>query len=213
MSRRTGFLSVVACCAYPVLSHLGVVTGEGLWAAVGLALLAWGVLAARKPPAFSALVGGLTLALALGLNLVFPAAVLFAPPVAIYLALCAMFASTLRRGDEPLVSRFARLEHGGELPPDLVRYMRTLTALWVLFFAAMAAISLGLALRGRIETWSLFTNFVSYALVAGCFLGEYLYRRWRYRNYPHVGFVDFLRGLASYRVWNRSADGRLADGP
>lgn len=212
MSRRTGFLSVVACCAYPFLSHLGAVTGERQWAAAGLALLAWGVLAARKPPALSALAGGLALALALGLNMVFPAAVLFAPPVAIYLALCAMFASTLRRGDEPLVSRFARLEHGGELPPDLVRYTRALTALWVLFFASMAAISLGLALRGRVETWSLFTNVVSYALLAMFFLCEYMYRRWRFRHYSHAGFVDFLRRLPSYRVWNRSADRRLANG-
>lgn len=194
------------------MSHLGAVTGEPGVAAVGLALVGWGVFAARMRALPAALLGALVLALGLLFTRVFPAAVLYVPPLAIYLGLGATFAASMRRGHEPLVSRFARLEHGGELPPDLVRYTRILTGLWVLFFAAMGSVSLGLALWGTVEAWSVFTNFVSYVLLALFFVAEYLVRRWRYRNHAHAGFVEFLRRIPSYRIGARqpggSADGR-----
>jgi uncharacterized membrane protein len=213
MSGRTRFLIGAACCAYPAMSHLGVVTGELRWAVVGLALLAWGLFAARMRGSVAALVGLLTLGLGLGVSALLPAAVLYAPPLGLYVTLGALFALTLRRGDEPMVSRFARIERGGELPPDLARYTRTLTGLWSAFFALMAAVSFSLALSAPLETWSLFTNLVSYVLVGLFFVGEYLFRRARFRHHPHVGFVEFLSRLPTYRVWARSRRGRLADGP
>ena len=211
MSGRARYLTVVACCAYPATSHLGAVTGEPRWAAVGLALLAWGVLWARLRAAAAALVGLLTFALGYAVAMLFPAAVLYAPPLALYLALCALFAATLRRGDEPMISRFARIARDGDLPPDLARYTRTLTGLWSAFFALMAAVSLGLALSGPIEAWSLFTNLVSYVLLALLLLGEYLFRRLRFQHHAHAGFVEFLRRLSTYRVWRQAPSGRLAD--
>ncbi len=195
------------------MSHLGAVTGEPRWAAAGLALLAWGVFGMRVRGALAALFGLLTLALGLGVTGLSPAAMLYVPPLALYLALCAVFAATLRRRDEPMVSRFARIARGGELPPDLARYTRTLTGLWALFFAAMAATSCALALAGSIEAWSLFTNLIAYVLLAVFFVGEYLFRRARFRHHQHAGFVEFLRRLPTYRVWARPPRGRLADGP
>jgi uncharacterized membrane protein len=211
MSARTRYLIWAACCAYPVVSHLSAVTGEPRWAGLGIALLAWGVLASRMGAARAALVGLPILGLAFGGAELFPAAVLYAPPVVLYLALCAVFAATLRRGDEPLVSRFARVARGGVLALDLARYTRTLTGLWSAFFALMAAVSLGLALSAPVATWSLFTNLISYVLVALFFVGEYLYRRTRFRHHQHAGFVEFVRRLAAYRVWARPPGGGLAD--
>src|SRR5512135_1104809 len=208
MTRRTGLLVAAACCAFPALSHLAVVSGDARWAALGLALLAWSALAARVRPALAALSG-----LALGLGALWPAAVLFAPPLAVYLALAGAFAATLRNGHEPMVSRFARIERGSELPPDLARYTRVLTGLWVLFFVIMATISFALAFAGPRELWSVFTNLVSYALLALFFVGEYLYRRIRFRHHRHAGLVEFLRRLPSYRPWGKPQHGRLADGP
>jgi uncharacterized membrane protein len=112
-----------------------------------------------------------------------------------------------------MVSRFARIERGGELPPDLARYTRVLTGLWVLFFVVMASVSFALALAGPRELWSVFTNLVSYVLLALLFLCEYLYRRIRFRHHRHAGLVDFLRRLPSYRPWGKPPHGRLADGP
>jgi len=213
MIRRTGLLVAAACCAFPALSHLTVVTGNARWAALGLALLAWSALAARVRPARAVLLGLVLTGLALGLGALAPAAVLFAPPLAIYLALAGTFAATLRPGHEPLVGRFARIERGGELPPDLARYTRVLTGLWVLFFVVMATVSLALALAGPREFWSLFTNFASYLLLALVFLCEYVYRRIRFRHHRHAGLVEFLRRLPSYSPWARPPRGRLADGP
>jgi len=213
MSRRTGLLVAAACCAFPALSHLAVVTGNARWAALGLVLLAWSALAARVRPALAAPLGLLLCALALALGALAPEAVLIAPPLAIYLALAGMFAVTLRPGLEPMVSRFARMERGGELPPDLARYTRVLTGLWVLFFVAMASVSFVLALARPRELWSLFTNLVSYLLLALFFACEYLYRRIRFRHYRHAGPFEFLRRLPSYSPWARAPRGRLADGP
>lgn len=210
--RRTGFLVAAACCAFPATSHLAALTGDVRWAAFGLALLAWSALAAHRRPAQSALLALLFSGLALALSMLWPAAVLFAPPLAIYLALAATFAATLRPGDEPLVSRFARIERGAELPPELTRYTRALTGLWVLFFVAMASVSFALALAGPRELWSLFTNLLSYVLLALFFVCEYLYRRIRFRHLRHAGLVEFLRRLPSYRPWAKPPPGRLADG-
>lgn len=210
--RRRQTLPVAACCAYPVLSHLGAVTGQPGLAAAGLLLVAWSLLATRLRAGQAALYGALALALAVAVTLLMPAAVLYAPPLAVYLALGALFAASLRRGREPIVSRFARIEHGGALPADLLRYTRGLTGLWVAFFAVMACTSLGLALWGSAESWSLFTNLIGYLLVAAFFLGEYLYRRLRYRHYPHPGLVEFLRRLPSYRVVGGLPQEGTADG-
>ena len=76
-------------------------------------------------------------------------------PVLLNLVLCFLFARTLRAGSEPLVTRFARAERGGELPAELARYTRRLTAAWAAFFALMAATSAGLALWGSLGAlWS-----------------------------------------------------------
>lgn len=201
MFRGRRYLSAAACCAYPVLSHLAALDGEWCWSAAGLALLGWAAASLRLRPAAAALVGSLTLAVAWAAGARFPQALLYAPPLAIYLGLGALFAATLRPGREPLVSAFARLEHDGGLPADVARYTRTLTVLWTGFFAVMAGTSLFLALHGPVALWSLFTNGISYALLALFFAGEYLFRRMRFRHYRHAGLVDFLRRLPRYRVW------------
>ena len=129
-----------------------------------------------------------------------PAAALgIALPLAVNLALCWLFGRTLAAGREPMIARFARLERGAELPPDLARYARALTAVWAGFFAAMAAVSLGLALWGSVLAWSLFTNVINYALVALFFVGEYAYRRVRFRHYRHPSPLEVMRRLHTYR--------------
>jgi uncharacterized membrane protein len=170
MPRCKSYLTVAACCAYPVASHLAAVT-------------------AFLPPAL-----------------------LYAPPLALYGLLAGSFALSLRAGHEPLVSRFARLERGGDLPPDLARYTRILTVLWVAFFVSMGTVSVVLALLGPVERWSLFTNFVSYLLLGAFFLAEYLFRRLRYRHHRHAGFLEFLRRLAGYRLARRAQREGTADG-
>lgn len=127
---------------------------------------------------------------------------LYFPPVAINLALCWVFGRTLVRGRTPLIARFALMEQR-ELTAELARYARTITWLWTLLFAAAAATSLALALSGNRDAWSLFTNLLNYLLVAALFLGEFAYRRMRYRAYRHHSLPELVRNVRRAGLFER----------
>ena len=120
---------------------------------------------------------------------------LYLPPVLIDLALCWAFGRTLRRGAEPLVTMFARNARGGALPADLALYTRRVTLAWTLLFAAMAAGAAWLAAAGPQRGWSFFVYAVCPALVAALFLGEFAWRRVRFRHHPRQRLADMLQYL------------------
>jgi uncharacterized membrane protein len=115
-----------------------------------------------------------------------------------------------------LISRIvAALEAvpASQLEPDLQRYTRRLTAAWAGMLAALALVNLLLALiavpRGLLASvgivapwvvtetqWSWIANLLNYGLVAGFFVGEYLFRKrvfpGRYRN-----FIHFMQRMGS----------------
>jgi uncharacterized membrane protein len=127
---------------------------------------------------------------------------LYVPPVAINLALCWLFGRTLARGRVPLISRFALMEQG-VLSDELAAHARRVTWLWTLLFAGAAAASAALALSGNRDAWSLFTNLVNYLLVAALFLGEFVYRRLRFRNYRHHSPLELLRNVRRTNLFER----------
>jgi uncharacterized membrane protein len=127
---------------------------------------------------------------------------LFIPPVALNLALCWVFGRTLVRERVPIVAHFAMMEQG-VLAPELAAYTRALTRLWTLLFAACAAASAGLALSGNRDAWSLFTNLLNYLLVTGLFLGEFAYRRLRYRGYRHQSPWKLARNIGRTNLFER----------
>ena len=127
---------------------------------------------------------------------------LFVPPIVINLALAWLFGRTLVRGRVPLIARFAIMEQG-TLSAELVTYTRTLTWLWTLLFVAAAGASLALALSGHRDAWSLFTNLLNYVLVAALFLGEFAYRRLRFRNYRHHSPLQLLRNVRGTKLFER----------
>ena len=106
-------------------------------------------------------------------------------PVALNLALAALFAWTLRPGSQPMISRFARRERG-QREPELVGYTRGLTVVWVAFFVAMAALAAALSLAGWTNAWLAFVLVGNYALVAVLLVGEWLYRRRRFSHLTHA---------------------------
>src|SRR4029079_17858467 len=124
-------LAIAVCCAYPLLNHAAAVQGEPRWAVLGLALVAWALAAGWTGALAAIVIAVVAFGLALALAARVPELLLYAPPIAVNLALCVFFARTLRRGHEPLVSRFARIGRAGQLAPDLVRYTRNLTRAWV----------------------------------------------------------------------------------
>lgn len=197
-------LAVAVCCAYPLLNHAAAVLHEPRWAALGIALVVWALASGWLSARVAAFLAVSTLALSLWIAAHLPGLLLYPPPVAINLALCAFFARTLRQGDEPLVSRFARMERGGRLAPDLARYTRNLTRAWAGFFLLMAGISATLAVTGPLAAWSLFSNILNYLLVVLFFIVEYVYRRVRYRHHPHASPWQMICRLRNYKVTPRS---------
>lgn len=125
---------------------------------------------------------------------------LYVPPVVIPAALCLLFAGSLRAGEVPLVTRIARSMHDGELPEDLVKYTRQVTALWVAVCAALTASAVLLAWRASPELWSVMTNLVHYLVLAAVFVLEYVWRRIRFRHHEHLGPIQFLRRVTRVRI-------------
>jgi uncharacterized membrane protein len=210
MPRPISLLAAGACLAYPVLCHIAAVSADARWAAAGIVLVGWTILSSRRSMVFSAAAAMVLAGSAIAFATIAPAALVYAPPAALNLALCALFGATLGAGREPMISRFARIEHGGNLPSELAQYTRILTIMWSAFFALMAGISISLALWANPMAWSLFTNLVNYLLVLLFLVLEYAYRRVRYRHYPHASLTGLVRRLHGYRVFHSETEGRNA---
>lgn len=127
---------------------------------------------------------------------------LYLPPVAIPLLLWGVFFRGLLPGGVPLVTDIAEQVHGS-LPDPLRRYTRSVTQMWAIFFAVMALWSALLPWLATITLWSLFTNFINYILAALLFVMEYIYRKWRFRDYDHPGFVDYLKIVVNADIRKR----------
>ena len=192
--RRSVMLLAIA---WPLSLHAAILFAAPEWparitaAAIALGALIWAIAAARLTVVILAVAIVALLCAALLLS---PQLLLFAPSVLINGMLAALFGASLRPGREPVISVFARLEQG-ELQPDLARHARLVTWCWTLLLTAIAIVALALAAWASMETWSLFANVVSYALVAALFTGEYLYRRIRYRHYRHASLAALLRNV------------------
>ena len=111
-----------------------------------------------------------------------------------------MFGWSLQRGREPVISVFARLEHG-TLAPELVRYTRGLTWLWTMLFLGLATAAMLFAAYASLSTWSWFANCFTYVAVAGLFIGDYLYRRIRFPHYRHASLATQLRNVRAEAPW------------
>jgi uncharacterized membrane protein len=197
--------ALLLACAWPISLHGAVLLGAPHWVprltagALILAAALWARAARSARASLCAL--GIAL-LAAWTAFAAPQMLVYAPPVLINAALAIAFAASLRAPREPVITRFARLEHP-VLPQELSLYTRRLTVVWAALFAAMAGAALALALRGSIEAWSAFTNVVSYLLVAALFAGEHAYRRRRFRQYRHAGLRELVRNVRGTGLFAR----------
>jgi len=188
-------LGAVLFLAYPVLTHAAVTTGLAYLASTALLCLA--ALVYLSFPGKWGLAGFALIAAA---PLVAdPGLLLKLPPVIFNVALAVWFGRTLAPGEEPMIGWFARLVRGTELSPDLVRYTRYSTAVWTVLFLGMAATGAALALLATPQAWSIFTNGIEYLLVGALFVGEYAYRRLRYRHHKHAHLAEVVRTILRAR--------------
>jgi uncharacterized membrane protein len=89
-------------------------------------------------------------------------------------SMLAAFAQTLWRGPS-MIERFARLVEP-ELPECGVRYARTVTWIWVLFFIVNGAIAVWTALYATWTAWTLYNGLIAYIAMGVLFGGEWLVR-------------------------------------
>ena len=96
-------------------------------------------------------------------------------PALINLVLLAWFVQTLFVGP-PAIERFARLQD-----PDLdefgVRYTRTVTKVWCVFFVFNATMALYTALSLSEQLWMLYNGFIAYVLMGLLFAVEWIVRK------------------------------------
>jgi uncharacterized membrane protein len=121
--------------------------------------------------------------------------VLYLPSLAIPASVAWLFGRTLRRGETPLVVSVARAARP-DTPDYLLRYSRSLTWLWTLLFAAMTTWDAALAFLAPRAWWSFTANFGNYLCIGAVVVGEYVYRRVRFRTYAHPGFAEYLSIVA-----------------
>lgn len=179
--------------AYPVVSHIASASGLPalglLW--LCLLMLVGFVLGNRSP--FVLALGLLCLAAALLGHLAGNAALfLRLPPVIVFAGLTWLFGRSLRSGRTPLAAQIGERIRG-ELPPPVARYGRRVTQIWTLLFLALTIECVLLGLFAPPFWWSLFTNFINFALMALLFIGEYPVRKVVLGDLEQTPFIDGLR--------------------
>ncbi len=117
-----------------------------------------------------------------------------AMPVLISLALLVTFGATLRSPGPTMIERFARMTEP-ELSEAQVRHCRQATLAWCVFFLVNAAIAATLAVLEMTAWWAAYTGGIAYAAMGVMFAGEFVIRRYRFREYgrgPHDRLLALL---------------------
>lgn len=199
-------LMVVAIIVYVSLSHiaLSVEDAHSIWRQIAVIMLVlpiigiagWGTIAALKQAgagvfvrrtgglAVMAVMSAVTIALWTTLLLRLDWIYLI-QHVACNSMLCWFFAQTLFGERTPIITTLARTIHP-DMPQDVVRYTRTVTLAWAIFFALQVLVSLLIFYFASIETWSLFANILNWPMVILMFVVEYICRKRVNPNFKHA---------------------------
>jgi uncharacterized membrane protein len=102
------------------------------------------------------------------------------------------FGRSLRKGSVPLCTQLADKVHGPLTALEL-RYTRSVTLAWVIFFLLNLAASYLLFEFAPLAVWSAFVNFCSLPLILLMFVGEYAVRRRVLPKVSRNGLIATLR--------------------
>lgn len=191
---------LVAIIAYPALVLISVWLDEPRLRAVSMPLLALALVGPVPTGVRWWLL--MTAAVALGaMVMVWPALALW-PPGLICMALGAWFALSLRRNSIPAIERFALAIHaseGGSPPADAGRWMQGWTLAWAGLLTALGLVASILAAGDLAGWWLVWVAIVTPALVTGCLLAEFWWRRHRFAGHDHMTLRRFLTAMACIR--------------
>lgn len=127
------------------------------------------------------------------------------PSIGLNLILAAGFAATLRRGETPLIVRIELIDSSRDLSPEFARYLRGLTQAWTVFFLVNAAVCLLLILFAPFSWWSLFSNVLTWPLIAGMFAAEWIVRRIAFPQFPPHTPLGIAAKIFAYQRVARTA--------
>ncbi|WP_418319437.1 hypothetical protein [Piscinibacter sakaiensis] len=119
--------------------------------------------------------------------------------VGIHFGLGVMFANTLRGDSVSLIGRVATRVHGS-LTAEMLAYTRQVTKSWVIYFFAMALLSVAVYLLASWTVWSALANIVTPLLIGALFVGEFLLR---YRLHPEFERTSLLDAARAYQATPR----------
>jgi uncharacterized membrane protein len=203
-SNKAGILPILIL-AYPILTHIAIGQNQFKLALFLLGIIAGLSLISRSKQQESysnayfqsALWIGMILFAACILVLDATRVTLYLPPILVISFITLNFARTLLPGEEPLITKIARVIFKDD-GPEISAYTRRVTWLWTGFLSTILIQTILLSLFASIETWSLFTNVINYCFMGLLFIIEYIYRQIRF-GYRHSIFY-YLRGLAQFPV-------------
>tara|TARA_R110001599_G_scaffold64023_3_gene179259 strand:- start:923684 stop:924352 length:669 start_codon:yes stop_codon:yes gene_type:complete len=199
-------LFVAVIIVYVSLSHVALMVqdAQSVWRQIAVVMLvvpiigiaAWGTTTALKQACRNAMVrlmAGLTVGLVLAAITITLWSTLLVRLDWIYLIqhiacnsmLCWFFAQTLLEGRTPIITTLARTIHP-DMPDNVVRYTRKVTAAWAIFFAMQVLVSLIIFYMTSIEIWSVFANILNWPLVILMFVVEYLCRKRVNPDFKHA---------------------------
>jgi uncharacterized membrane protein len=115
--------------------------------------------------------------------------------LAVFGLLAYYFGSSLRSGRDPLCTYFARLVQDS-ISPQLLKYTRTLTAVWSAFFLVIGGISTFLFVASTSSIWAFFTNILTPVFVVVFFVIEHACR-WLFL--PPEDRAGFLKTFTAIR--------------
>ncbi|MBU04555.1 MAG: hypothetical protein CL877_00955 [Dehalococcoidales bacterium] len=81
------------------------------------------------------------------------------------------------------------------LSPKEVSYCKTITFIWILFFAINGLISAITVCCATFKFWAYYNGLISYILMFLIFASEFLYRHWKFRKYVGLPTDRFLKKI------------------
>lgn len=203
--------AVAAVAAYQLLAHHAVATPGQHGLGLAMALLPPLVIAlgaAARSPRRAALLTLWALAAAALWTARTPLARhfewgLYLEHASFNLGMALLFGRTLATGRVPLCTQFATMIHGS-LTPAVERYTRRITAAWMLFFVAIAAVSTLMFAAAPIVAWATFANYLALPLVGAMFVAEHACRRFALPREPRAGMLDAIRAYRQSQTQART---------
>lgn len=117
------------------------------------------------------------------------------PPGLIFVGLALWFATTLRKGQTPVIKRFAELVHahnGTVAPQGATGWLWRWTLAWAIVLAAIGAVALYLAWHDHSAAWLVWVVIGAPAIMLATLWSELLLRRRRFPDETHPGLFRFL---------------------